>query len=374
MLDLSTIPIIDHHAHPLSRAAATADPAAFREWFTESTDPEIHRHHVGSTIFLRTAVGWLAEELDCAPTLESVLKARANRDYTDWTRQLFRQANITILLCDYGYSGPGVYSHKEMQDLLPCPVQPILRLESLAEVLIATQANFAGMVEAFVEEVRQARSAGYIALKSIIAYRSGLAVAAPDEAGAWKGFAEARETVALGKRLRLANKPLLDYLFWLAADEAQRQELPLQIHTGFGDQDANLLLANPLHLRPVIENTRAPLVLLHAGWPYYRETAHLASLYPHIWLDLSLAIPFATTGIPAMLRDILGMAPHSKILFATDAFTMPEIFWLAARWGRWGLGRVLGEMVKDGFLKAKEATAVGGQLLNGNARLLYGLG
>ena len=88
-------------------------------------------------------------------------------------------------------------------------------------------------------------------------------------------------------------------------------------------------------------------------------------------MDLSLAVPFATTGIPTMLRDVLGMAPISKVMFATDAFTMPEIFWIAARWGRWGLSKVLDEFVAEGFMGEEEALAAAADILHGNARKLY---
>lgn len=370
-MDLSDIPILDHHAHPLSRAAATSEAAAFRQWFTESTDPEIHRHHVPETIFFRTAIRWLAEELNCAPTLDDVLQARAALAYESWTRTLFEQANIELLLCDYGFSGDLVYSHEEMKALLPCEVRPILRLETLAEELIRRHATFETMVEAFVQHIRGARAGGVAALKSIVAYRSGLAVAPASIEAAESAFEDQKTASAQNERVRLTSKPLNDYLLMLAVDEAEKQELPLQFHTGFGDRDADLQLANPLHLRPLIERTRAPLVLLHAGWPFFRETAHLAALYPHVWLDLSLAIPFATTGIPAMIRDVLGMAPLSKVMFATDAFTMPEIYWLAARWGRWGLGRVLEEMVADSFLAVAEADHAARHILGENARMLY---
>ncbi|NJN80991.1 MAG: amidohydrolase family protein [Caldilineaceae bacterium] len=148
---------------------------------------------------------------------------------------------------------------------------------------------------------------------------------------------------------------------------------PMQFHTGFGDRDADLRQANPLHLRTVIERfPRLPIVLLHAGWPAYREAGHLAAIYANVWVDLSLAIPFATAGIPAMLRDVLGMAPCSKVLFATDAFTMPEIYWLAARWGRWGIGNVLDEFVEHGWFGIEDAQEAAQRILNGNARGLYG--
>jgi hypothetical protein len=67
------------------------------------------------------------------------------------------------------------------------------------------------------------------------------------------------------------------------------------------------------------------------------------------------------------------MAHFSKIMFATDAFVMPEIFWLAARWGRWGLGRVLNEFIADDFLSANEAWAAAEDILGKNAYSLYRL-
>jgi predicted TIM-barrel fold metal-dependent hydrolase len=372
-MNLSSIAIVDHHAHPLLPPEATADPLNFRRWFTESTDPEIHNRHVPHNLFFRTGLRWLAEQLNCPPTVEAVLAARATHDYPAWVKQLLTEANIGLVLCDYGYQEDEAYSHREMEALLPCPVRPILRLETLAQTLIVRHETFEDMVDAFVTAVGHAREDGYVALKSIAAYRTGLAVGIPTRGEALSAYRPVKEAARRTERIRLASKPLNDYLLWQALEQAAAQSLPIQFHTGFGDRDADLRAANPLHLRPLIERAETQLVLLHAGWPFYREVAHLAALYRHVWLDLSLAIPFATTGIPTMLHDVLGMAPFSKILFATDAFTMPEIYWLAARWGRWGLGRALDSLVSDGFLDEEEAWAAAEAILAENARRLYGL-
>jgi hypothetical protein len=309
--------------------------------------------------------------LDCAPTTEAVLEARAGQNYEIWVRRLFEEANIDMLLCDYGYGGEQALGHEEMVDLLPCEVRPILRLESLAEELIVDFDTFEPMLEAYTMVVSRARVQGYVAFKSIAAYRTGLGVGSPDRREAETAFKLYRQLVERDGRIRLANRPLGDYLLGLALEAAAEQGLPVQFHTGFGDSDADLYGANPLLLRPLIERTEAQIVLLHAGWPYYREAAHLASLYRNVWLDLSLAIPFATTGIPGILRDVLGMAPLSKVMFATDVFTMPEIFWLAAKWGRWGLERVLGAFVEDGIFDEATAHEVGVMVLKDNARKLY---
>ncbi len=372
-MDLSAIPIIDHHAHSLLKPEATGAPADFVQWFSEATDPEVHARHTPHGLFFRTGLRWLAERLECQPTLEAYLAARSAQPYEAWVRRLFSEANIAVLLCDYGYQGADGYTHPQLQSLLPCRVEPILRLEVLAQELIVQWDNFDQMLEAFLAGVGRARADGYVALKSIIAYRSGLDIAPIPKSEAAAAFGPLKEEARRQGKVRLASKPLGDYLVIQALNLAAAQEMPVQFHTGFGDSDADLRRANPLHLRWVIEQARCPLVLLHAGWPFYRELAHLAAIYPNVWLDLSLATPFATTGIPAMLRDVLGMAPFSKVMFATDAFVMPEIFWLAARWGRWGLGRILDEFIADGFLTQSEAWAAAETILGQNARQLYRL-
>jgi predicted TIM-barrel fold metal-dependent hydrolase len=371
-LNFDHIPIFDHHAHPFLQRAATDDPLRFQRWFTESTDATIQQQHVPHLLVFRTAVRWLAEFLGCEPTVAAILAARAQLDERAYTARLFADANIGTVLCDYGYGGAGAYDHAAMQAMLPCPVHPVLRLERLAEELIVAEASFEKMIEAFNTTLAEARTRGVVAFKSIVAYRTGLCVEAPDRAAATQDFAALKELALRDGRVRLARKALCDYLLHFALAEAARQELPFQFHTGFGDSDADLRAANPLHLRSVIEGyPGTPLVLLHAGWPFFREVTHLAAIYPNVWLDISLAVPFATTGIPAMLRDILGMAPFSKVIFATDAFTMPEIYWVAARWGRWGLAQTLGEFVAEDFLTTPAAERVAQDILGDNARRLY---
>jgi len=38
-----------------------------------------------------------------------------------------------------------------------------------------------------------------------------------------------------------------------------------------------------------------------------------------------------------MIHEALGLTPLTKILYSSDAFSIPEIFWLANRWAapRW---------------------------------------
>jgi predicted TIM-barrel fold metal-dependent hydrolase len=253
---------------------------------------------------------------------------------------------------------------------------PVLRLEALAQTLIVRHDSFDDLLDAYSACVERARADGFVALKSIIAYRTGLAVQPTSHAAASAAFGPVKERARRDGRVRLAAKPLNDYLLQRALEIAERQALPVQMHTGFGDADLDLREASPLHLRPLLESgqyANVPFILLHASYPYVRELGYLAAIYANVYADVGLAIPHLTAEIPAMLRQLLSLAPATKVVYSSDASQIPELFWLAARWGRRGLGTVLDELIALGALDGDEAHAVGRGVLGGNAAGIYGL-
>ena len=247
-------------------------------------------------------------------------------------------------------------------------------MDTTAQELILKYETFDQVVEAFVATVEGAHAAGHVGLKSIIAYRTGLAIHETSKDEAAKAFSLVKERSRRDSAVRLADKPLNDYLILRALEVAERQMLPLQFHTGLGDNDLDMLYANPLHMRPLFESSlykHVPFVLLHASYPYMRELGYLASLYSNVWMDLGLAIPFATVDIPSVWRQALSLTPISKILFSTDAYSLPDIYWLAARWGRWGLAQVFEELIAIGAFTQDEVLDAAHQILHGNAEKLY---
>jgi predicted TIM-barrel fold metal-dependent hydrolase len=151
--------------------------------------------------------------------------------------------------------------------------------------------------------------------------------------------------------------------------------LPLQVHCGLGDPDEDLAESTPLLLRPLIADPRMKglkLVLLHC-YPFHREAAYLCSVYPDVYMDLSLALPLAGLDGVSAMREALGLCPWSKLLFATDASRLPEMYFVAATTQREALGEVFGGLVDSGVLSFGEAAAAGRRVLAENARLLYRL-
>ena len=374
-LDLSDIPIVDHHAHPLHRI----QPAALDEWlgfFTESSDHDLVLHHVPHTLFFQYAVQALSGLLGCETSATAVLKGRDLLGQQGWARLLIQSANIKTMLMDYGFRGKESYNHVEMKDLLPCRIEPILRLETLAQELILTQDSLDQFVDAFVAEVENASANGYVALKSIIAYRTGLDIREWSHDEVASAFIHVKEQANRDGKIRLASPPVNDLIVLQALEIANRQEMPFQFHTGFGDSDVDLRLANPLHFRPWLQSGKfnhLPWVILHMGYPYLRESAYLSSIFPNLFVDLSLAIPFAVGEAQPMLVQLLGLAPTSKLLYASDGFSIPELFWLGAKACRTALGRVLDQLVADHILTAEKAYTSAEQILYRNSEMLYKL-
>ena len=376
-VDLHHVPVVDNHCHGILRSQDFDDLASWRQAFTESADPGMPREHVASTAFYRRLIRTLASFFGCEPDEETVFVARSQGDTTELTAELLRSANVEALLIDTGYPPPEeVLPPSELAKLGDCRTEPMLRLETLMEGLLAEHDSLEEAKEALVTALDDVRGQGYVALKSIAAYRTGLNIME------WKGeeaeasFHEFRRAAGEDSA-RLAHKPLLDNLLHIAFAEAARQEVPVQFHVGYGDADTDLLLGNPLHLRAVLERPEyrnMPVVLLHECYPYTREGSYLAAVYENVYLDLSYGIPLLGYGeMFSFTHEALGVAPISKLLYSSDGTGVPELHWMSALDGRHVLGQALEELVAHGELSIPEAEAVGEDVLRGNAIRLYRL-
>jgi len=253
----------------------------------------------------------------------------------------------------------------------------MLRLEVLMERLLGENDSLAGTEEALDAALQDVRAQGYVALKSIAAYRTGLDIREWPREDAEGSFREYKSDAEAGSA-RLVHQPLLDTLLHAAFARAAQQEVPVQFHVGYGDADTDLLFGNPLYLRPVLQRPDyrgMPVVLLHECYPYTRQGGYLAAVYENAYLDLSYGIPLLGYGeMLSFTRAALGVAPASKLMYSSDGIGVPELHWISALDGRRVLGESLGEMVSHGELALPEAEAVGESILRTNATRLYRLG
>ncbi|HEY3992679.1 MAG TPA: amidohydrolase family protein [Ktedonobacteraceae bacterium] len=377
-IDFTQVPLADNHCHGIFRVQGPMDIPAWRQHFTEASDHTMRTMHVATTLFYRRLIRGMADFFECEATEEAVLAARQKYDDASLVRRYLQAANFEILFLDKGYPPQELLlSDAEHADLATCRVAPMLRVELLMQDLIAKYSTLSTVIEALKAALSDVRGQGYVALKSIVAYRTGLDIRTWESDEAEASFVAARREVQTKGAVRLGYKPLLDTLLHVVFTEAARQELPIQFHTGYGDTDADMLLANPLNLRAVLERKEyraMPIVLLHESYPYTRQGAYLAAVYEHVYLDLSYAIPFL--GYNEMLeftRAAFDVTPFSKLLYSSDGVGVPELHWLSARDGRKIMGQVLSERVINGELDVAGAEAAGIAVLRDNALQLYGL-
>ncbi|MGI8554191.1 MAG: amidohydrolase family protein [Dehalococcoidia bacterium] len=363
MIPFLDIPLVDDHVHP-----PFADPSGrlLASFFTEAGDEESVERHVPHSLFYRRALRELGLILQCEPDEASVRAARNAHTPGEYLRLLTKDANIETLLVDEGYPPRGTLSLEEMAGFSGCQTRRIIRLETLAESLFNTVDSPKALGAAIIEHLM--RAPAFVALKTIVAYRSGLDVVEPPMAAAAAAFAQVQAHTD-GQPPRLTAKALLDYLLLRALDWAAERGVPVQFHTGYGDRDLDVRLANPAHLRPILEQpryARLKIVLLHSSYPYCREASYLASVYPNVYVDWSEANPMLPPRqLQRVLEELLALAPYTKLLYGSDAWGAADWLWLGAKAGRTALAMALQD--------EPDRETIAWRILHDNARELYSL-
>ena len=377
MLDLTGIPVVDNHCHPVL-LNQQMDAVRFRGYFSEASHPSFAEQHVSHTVYYLWMLRQMATFYGCQPIEEDILFARNRLDSDSLIERLLRAANIDTLIFDPAYPLPEeCYSPQQLGQLGHCRATKMLRLETLMQRLILNYTDFDEVVEHYEMELINARERGCCALKSIVAYRTGLDITEWSKDEAVASFVEASAEGKQRGTLRIAHKPLIDYLLHIAFQHAAEQELPVQFHTGYGDNDTDMRLGNPLHLRNILERSdyqSMPVVLLHESYPYTQLAAYLAAVYPNAYLDLSYTIPFVDRlEMVAFTRQALSVAPASTLMYSTDGINIPEMHWAGALRGRSVIGHVLNEMIDADEIDEEQAYLLAQQVLHDTAYTVYRL-
>ncbi|WP_433337323.1 amidohydrolase family protein [Spirillospora sp. CA-294931] len=375
---LESLPLVDHHCHGVVRR--DLDRAEFEEMLTVASTVG----PLGGTAF-DSRIGF-AVRRHCAPVLglpahaepDDYLARRAELGAGEVNRRFLTAAGLEALCVDTGFTPEPLLEPAELGTLAGARPHEILRLERLAEDVVADGTGAA----AFADEVRTrlaARAPGVVGCKSIAAYRAGLDLAgerpaaAEVEAAAGRLLREADRSMA-GRDAppRVNDETLHRFLIWTAVDAG----LPVQFHVGYGDADADLRRGDPLLLTGLLRElapTGVPVLLLH-NYPFHRHAGYLAQVFPNVFVDVGLAVHNVGDRASALVGELLELAPFGKVLYSSDAFGLAELYHLGAALFRRGLARVLAEGVGDDAWTPRDALRVAGLVASGNAHRAYRLG
>jgi predicted TIM-barrel fold metal-dependent hydrolase len=172
-----------------------------------------------------------------------------------------------------------------------------------------------------------------------------------------------------------------DYIFRVLIDQAGKLSLPTHFHSAVGIGDYfSLRKGDVLNLENVLRDPRYKnqiFVLLHGGWPYYKEAALLTAV-KNVYLDTSFQSEFLyPSQFKDVLKQMLTLYPE-KMMYASDAFPFndalgaEESFWLSARSSRTAVAAALAELVSEGAFNEQKALELAHMYLHDNAAKLYG--
>jgi hypothetical protein len=310
-------------------------------------------------------------------------------------RRFLAASGLAALCVDTGYAPDGLLSPSETASLAGATAFEVVRLEQVAESLARAGVRAAEFPDAYRKALSDrvtapSFGAAVVGFKSIAAYRVGLELdgrrprdgevaaavsrwlsRAGGAGGADKGDGAGGADTGDGTPPRLADEVLHRFFIWSGADLG----LPIQFHVGYGDRDIDLHRCNPLLLTGLLralEPAGVPVMLLH-NYPYHREAGYLAQVFPLVYADLGLATHNVGARATALLGEALELVPLRKFLFSSDAFGLPELYYLGTLLFRRALSAFLSARLDADDMIYADAERVTSLIGAENARRVYRL-
>ena len=387
MPDFTHCPVVDNHCHVLEPEKKTIEPIWLaREFFHGIADTPIagiaksklwgatddllfHFPHMGAVL---TMVCQLAKLFGCEPELSAVTAERNSRTAKEglagYAKMLYTDAGIVCSVMD-----SNLPINDPILDLTPGPKIRLLQMDPLLMNLMKSCGTYPELLRNFQDAVEKAiRQDGFVGIKSHLGELVGFGApqVEADEAARIYPAASAGDGEAF-KKLYMA--------VWLAAMlQAQELKFPIHIHTGITGGLWNGPVANtdPFLLVPILRRPRflrTRLVLLHAGHPWMQHAGMMAHTFPHVWVDMGWTTPWTSQRIVECYRDVISLAPLSKLMIGSGGHGSPEVSWLAAKTAKIALGEALTDAVRLDLMAERDAERTGRMILHDNAARMYGL-
>ncbi|PPQ69056.1 hypothetical protein CVT24_000099 [Panaeolus cyanescens] len=291
-----THPAIDNHAHPLLKAEfKDADRFPFEGLVSEAEGEALH--DAKETLAAMRAVKELrvlyGMEDGKEVTWDDLKKRRNDMEYDELCGLCFGGSGIDMVFVDDGLGGEKERAMVEGYEWMDRWVKKgkggskrIVRVEVVAEGILSDvmgRRNLDGReaFEAFEREFvaalnEAAQDVNVVGFKSVVCYRTGMDVSIDrGKSGIIEALEKIASIVRNGHKVRLAHKPLNDYVVNTTLDVSATCNKPVQFHTGLGDNDITLTLSSPAHLQPIIRaHPQAKIVLLHSSYPYTPMSRH----------------------------------------------------------------------------------------------------
>ncbi|KAJ1302136.1 hypothetical protein OPQ81_000965 [Rhizoctonia solani] len=430
---ISLIPLIDSHAHNVFQSYNPSENYPREMIVPKATGPALNDAKYSlANLRMRSQLAQFLE-LPTDASWSTVQTTVQNRDYETLCRDLIKAAGIQIILFDDGIVNEHCHPISWHNRLTPYPNKRIVGIETLFESIVA-KAGHRAAFDDFIHAVKKyTDDQDVIGFKSIAAYRTGLDTQLSNlEATGSTRLQAAKQEVELqtdstpstrvehpvimrqllnaalsvvtGRGRPRASSATSSFPHQVLEQEVQRQTggtspfrvenpvivrwllnttlsiitgrgKPIQLYTGPENDVINLMKADVSFLQPLIKAyPDVSFVLLHSGYSHARQAGYLATMYPNVYLEFSLAIPLLSgSGQRDLVHQLMGICPTNKLLWSSDAAFYPERFYLGALQSRQALVDVLAEYIERQEIRFEEALVIAKQVFFENSNKLYGL-
>ncbi|MBF8190847.1 amidohydrolase family protein [Nonomuraea sp. K274] len=412
--DALLAPLVDHHCHGVRRDDLSR--AEFELLINEGGSPAPPGTTHFDTPFGAALRRWCAPLLDLEPHAPPAvyLARRAELGAGEVNRRLLAGAGVVAFLVDTEPDAAELLSAAEMGRHGGAAADELVRVEQIERDVAEVAQLAVDYLDDLGDELA-ARATRAVGLKTVIGALCGLDFD-PSRPSRGAVIAAANRRLSDPKE-RLTDPILLRHLLWNAIDVARERGLPMQFHTGFGaavpgpaasgpdphrlggfgadpqrlggfgadshrtgahrlgGSGADPHRADPARMGAFVRALQplgVPVILLHC-YPFHRQAAYLANIYPHVYVDVGLALPQTAAASARVMDELLELAPFHKLLFSSACHGVAETGYLGAHYYRQALGAALAARLRAGEWSAADAARVAHMIGSGNARRVYRL-
>lgn len=209
-------------------------------------------------------------------------------------------------------------------------------------------------------EIKKRAEAGFVALKSALAYDIGLDFRPVSRERAEKAFLNSHATEE-------EIRDFQNYVFYEICRLAAKYDLPLQCHTGLGRLDKT---SARYMTKVIMDNPKTKFVLFHGSYPWMDDLCALAFSMQNVYIDFCWLPTISTSAAERMLEEVIEIGDITQIAWGCDTWISEDS--LAALLAmRHAASWTLAKKVEEGYLELEGAKDILRKLFYENAERLY---
>jgi Amidohydrolase len=404
-LDLSELPVVDSHMHPIRRMLISESYAHQMAEFAGLEVPpgdyagksELleHAKEGGRELVMeaprRTGYfNYIARTYNVPPTIagfDSVTSAHigSDADFTRYVTSIFDREKISTVVLQAAEAAPSppatlIPSNRYVWTTV---ASEMTRPAWAKGQGLTTLADITAAIDKVMETAVERGARGF---KNVSAYYRPLALSKPTATEAESALRLVAATTPVGTGP--SGQPIFsdvatsaalttyeDFLFRHTYVKAGQLERPIIIHTAVALHPSLRTDFNdprPLYAiftDPDMQRARTDFILIHSGYPTTDVVAAFISQFPNVYTDVSFYTKYPGA-LLQIYRSLLGLGPSNKIMHGSDANSVPEEIGYCAWNSRAVLAKVLSEYRELGWTQA-DITTMAENVLYRNARRLF---